>query len=87
MLFVDVRSEGEYKQGHLEGAVLIPHTQVVQRVGELKEEGGDRDVMLICRTGKRSTLAAHMLFGLGYGGKVYELKGGVTGNEGIPLVQ
>ena len=89
MLVVDVRSENEFAQGHLPGSVLIPFTQITERAGELKEKEGEgvRDVMLVCRSGKRSTLAAHMLFGLGYKGKVYELNGGVTGNVGIPLVQ
>jgi rhodanese-related sulfurtransferase len=64
--------------GHFEGSVHIPVAEFAGRVGEL----GGKDVLLICKTGRRSTLAGKALFKVGYQGQIMELTGGVTGWEG-----
>lgn len=48
---VDVREPGEYVEGHVPGAVLIPLGQLAGRVGEVPD--GD-PVYVICRSGSRS---------------------------------
>jgi phage shock protein E len=60
LLILDVRTAEEYAQGHVEGAVHIPYDQLPQRVGEI-EAAKDRDVVLYCRSGRRSEIAAGTL--------------------------
>ena len=64
-LLVDVRTQAEYDQGHLEGALLIPHGQIAARVTELGEDKS-RAIVLYCRSGNRSSQAKQALEELGY---------------------
>jgi rhodanese-related sulfurtransferase len=48
---LDVREGLEYVQGHVPGAVLIPMSQLANRVTEVPR---DRQVHVICRSGNRS---------------------------------
>ncbi len=66
---VDVRAPGEFAAGHVPGAVNIPYDQIALRAGEV----GPREapVVLYCRSGHRSGIAAETLRGLGYT-KVYD---------------
>jgi len=63
-LIVDVRTAGEFEAGHARGAVNIPFDQIAARAGELP--GKDRPVVLYCRTGRRSGIAAAELQKLGF---------------------
>jgi len=49
---VDVRSPGEYNVGHIPGAINIPLEQVEARHDDLES-----DVVLVCKSGKRATMA------------------------------
>jgi phage shock protein E len=60
---VDVRTPGEFEAGHAKGAVNIPFDQVAARAAELPR---DRPVVLYCRTGRRSGIAAGELQRLGF---------------------
>ncbi|MFC4726778.1 rhodanese-like domain-containing protein [Coralloluteibacterium thermophilus] len=62
-LVVDVRSEEEYAAGHVPGAVSLPH----DRVGELADrlEAG-RELVLYCRSGRRSRIAGPELEARGF---------------------
>lgn len=64
-LLVDVRSQQEFDQGHLEGATLIPHDQIAARASELGVDK-TRPIVLYCRTGNRSGQAKRALEELGY---------------------
>lgn len=55
---IDVREPGEYVQGHLPGAVLIPLAQLPDRRTEVPNEG---TVYVICRSGNRSKVGAELL--------------------------
>lgn len=57
-LILDVRTQSEYDAGHVPGAVLIPHDQLEARIGEL---GAPREVVVYCRSGRRSTLIQPVL--------------------------
>ncbi len=72
-VLVDVREEGEYARGHLAGADLLPLRHIIEDAEQLPR---DRPVMLICRSGRRSTRAMHWLIGLGFE-DVVNLKGGL----------
>jgi rhodanese-related sulfurtransferase len=59
-LILDVRTPGEYSSGHLQNAVLIP---VQELKGRLKELAAckDREILIYCATGNRSTVASKIL--------------------------
>jgi phage shock protein E len=60
---VDVRTPGEFEAGHAKGAINIPFDQIAARAGELPK---DKPVVLYCRTGRRSGIAAGELQKLGF---------------------
>lgn len=57
-LLLDVRTPEEFAQGHLPGAVLIPHDQLAQRLDEIEKE---RWVLVYCRSGARASKAQDVL--------------------------
>jgi rhodanese-related sulfurtransferase len=63
LFLLDVRSPEEFAQGHVPGAVNIPHDQVASRIAEVPK---DKDVVLYCRSGRRTALAADVLSANGY---------------------
>jgi len=64
-LLVDVRSPGEFAGGHLEGALNIPHTEILAGIRAL---GTDREapIVLYCRSGNRSGIATRALEEAGF---------------------
>lgn len=64
-LILDVRTQEEYDEGHIPGAVVIPHTEVEARAeAELPDK--EQVILVYCRSGRRSKLAAQALAELGY---------------------
>ena len=64
-VILDVRTQEEYDQGHIPGAILIPDTEIEDRAeGELTDK--DQLILVYCRSGRRSKLAAQSLVELGY---------------------
>ena len=64
-LLLDVRTSGEFSQGHIKGAQHIPHTQVSARLAELDPDK-DRPVVLYCAAGVRAEKARKVLQKAGY---------------------
>ena len=63
-LFVlDVRTPQEYAEGHVPGAVNVPHDQLASRLAEVPK---DKDVVLYCKSGRRAGIAADVLAANGY---------------------
>ncbi|WP_042470191.1 sulfurtransferase TusA family protein [Bacillus ndiopicus] len=62
-VILDVREEAEYAFGHITGAKSIPLGELDERLHELTEE---QAIYVICRTGKRSDLAAQKLVNAGF---------------------
>src|SRR5690606_13887894 len=56
-LVLDVRSPEEYAAGHLEGALLVPHTELRDRIAEIRAAAAGRPVAVHCASGVRSYLA------------------------------
>lgn len=73
-LILDVREEAEFAFGHIEGAKSIPMDELSARMDELNKE---QEIYVICRTGKRSDLAAQKLASNGFT-KVYNVLPGMT---------
>ena len=64
-IILDVRTQEEYDQGHIPGAILIPHTEIDARAEEVLTDK-DQLILVYCRSGRRSKLAAEALVELGY---------------------
>lgn len=64
-LLIDVRTEGEFQDGHLSGAKLIPISQVSSRIAEFGEDK-DREIVLYCKGGVRAAKAEKILRANGY---------------------
>jgi len=83
-MLVDVRTPGEYAQGHLKGAINIPLSDLPVRIGGLEQ---NRPILVYCQTGSRSAQASSILVKAGFT-QVYNLDGGMTAwiNSGYPTV-
>ena len=64
-IILDVRSQEEYDQGHIPGAILIPDTEIEAKAADLLPDK-DQLILVYCRSGRRSKLAAQSLADLGY---------------------
>ncbi len=64
-LILDVRSRGEYAHGHLDGVLNIPHTELRERLAEVRAAAAGRDISVHCASGVRSYLATRILLGEG----------------------
>ena len=71
---LDVRETAEFAFGHIDGAKSIPMGELEERMDELDKE---QPVYVICRTGKRSDLAAQTLVQNGFA-KVWNVIPGMT---------
>ncbi len=65
VVILDVRTQEEYDAGHIEGAVLLPYDRIDQ---EAEAMFTDKDIMILiyCRSGNRSAIAARSFIALGY---------------------
>ena len=64
-ILLDTRTQEEYDQSHIPGALLIPHTEIAQRAAdELPDK--DQVILVYCRSGNRSKQASEALAELGY---------------------
>ena len=81
---LDVRSQEEYKEGHIKDSVLIPVSDLKARLAEVPE---DRVILVYCRSGSRSLTAANILIENGFS-SVFNMEGGITDwiNKGYPEV-
>lgn len=67
IVLIDTREESEYAQGHIEQALLIPRGMLEFKVGNMPELADQsKTVLIYCRSGNRSALAAQTLQQLGY---------------------
>ncbi len=64
-VILDTRTQEEYDEGHIPGAILIPHDEITAKAeGVLTDK--DQLILVYCRSGRRSKLAAEDLVKLGY---------------------
>ena len=64
-IIIDARTQEEYDQGRIPGAILIPEYEIADRA---EKELPDKDqlILVYCRSGRRSKIAAEELVKLGY---------------------
>jgi glyoxylase-like metal-dependent hydrolase (beta-lactamase superfamily II)/rhodanese-related sulfurtransferase len=81
MQLLDARAPSEFEDSHVDGAFNIPAPDLRTRFEEVDRE---RDVMIVCSTGHRSTLAASILMSRGFS-KLHNVAGGMKGLSAAAL--
>ncbi|WP_340122216.1 MBL fold metallo-hydrolase [Methylobacter svalbardensis] len=67
IVLIDTREESEYAAGHVDGALLVPRGMLEFKIGNMPELADkSKAVLIYCRLGNRSALAAQTLQQLGY---------------------
>ncbi|MDE7207238.1 MAG: rhodanese-like domain-containing protein [Lachnospiraceae bacterium] len=64
-VLIDVREEDEYVSGHIAGALLMPYGEMEERA-ETELTDKEQTILVYCRSGRRSAIAAQILTELGY---------------------
>lgn len=64
-VLLDVRSLDEYNSGHIPTAVLLPHDEINSKAEALLSDK-NKEIVVYCRSGRRSAIAAEALGKLGY---------------------
>lgn len=72
-VILDVRTPEEYRDGHLPGAVNIPHDQLAERLDEVPADR-DEEIVVHCHSGGRAGMAEEVLRDAGYA-QVRDLEG------------
>ncbi len=65
LILLDVRTQEEFDEKHIEGAVLLPDFQVRDKAGDQLPDK-DAVILVYCRSGRRSAGAAQQLADMGY---------------------
>ncbi|MEL7660900.1 rhodanese-like domain-containing protein [Acetobacterium wieringae] len=73
LVILDVRTQEEYNEGHIENAVLIPDTEISAKSSTVLADS-NQTILVYCRTGRRSAEAAKKLVDLGYS-NIYDFGG------------
>jgi rhodanese-related sulfurtransferase len=74
-IIIDVRTPHEYKRGHLHNSILIPVQELQTRYKELGTDK-DREILIYCATGNRSTVASKILIDSGFK-HIVNMRGGI----------
>ncbi|SHI09088.1 rhodanese-like domain-containing protein [Ferrimonas marina] len=76
-VLIDVRTPEEFADGHLAGAQNLPYDSIADTIDSLGLEPGHQ-VVVYCRSGRRSGIATQVLMGMGYsvtnGGGLEEMR-------------
>ena len=77
--FLDVRTDGEYLDGHIPNSIHIPLQEIQSRISEI-EQIKDKKIIVYCRSGARSSMASKTLLKEGF--DVSNLTGGIMSWNG-----
>ena len=64
-VLLDVRTQSEYNDGHIQDAINIPHDQLLKEP-QLVSAYKDSQMVVFCRSGVRAGKVIEMLEGLGF---------------------
>lgn len=64
-IILDVRTESEYASGHIKGSILLPYDEISIKA-ETVLPNKNKKILIYCRSGNRSSIAAKELSELGY---------------------
>jgi len=73
IILIDVRSEAEFKEIHITGAILLPLNEIDDKAATILPDK-DAVILVYCRSGVRSRTAANALILMGYT-HVYDMGG------------
>lgn len=85
-IVLDTRSAGEFAQGHIAGAINIPHTKVKENIEFLRKL--NKPIVVHCRSGRRALVAEEALLDANFKA-LKHLEGDILGweQQDLPLVQ
>ncbi|MFN0117585.1 MAG: rhodanese-like domain-containing protein [Elusimicrobiota bacterium] len=86
-VFIDVRTEEEYKRERIEGSLFIPYQQVNEKKDVLPKNKNSI-IVVYCTVGVRSGWAQRKIEKLGYS-QVFNMKGGIEmwKKENLPVLK
>ena len=64
-IILDTREQDEFDEGHIPGAILIPYAEIENKAEEMLPDK-DAQILVYCRSGRRSKIASESLAKLGY---------------------
>ena len=64
-IIIDARTQSEYDEGHIKDAIMIPEYEISQKATDMLKDK-DQLILVYCRSGRRSKIAAQALVDLGY---------------------
>ena len=64
-IILDVRTQEEYDEGHIPGATQISHEEIAEKAEDVLTDK-EQLILVYCRSGRRSKIAAEALVELGY---------------------
>ena len=64
-IILDARTQEEYDQGHIPGAIVISHEEIAEKAEDVLTDKNQL-ILVYCRSGRRSKIAAEALVELGY---------------------
>ena len=64
-IILDTRTQEEYDEGHIPGAIVISHDEILEKAEDVLTDKNQL-ILVYCRSGRRSKLAAEDLVKLGY---------------------
>ena len=64
-IILDARTQEEYDEGHIPGAIVISHEEIAEKAEDVLTDK-DQLILVYCRSGRRSKIAAEALVELGY---------------------
>jgi len=70
-ILLDVRTQEEFDDHHIEGSILIPYDELESRLSELPDK--NEIIIVFCRAGRRSAISAELLVAHGYT-NVYDMQ-------------
>lgn len=79
-VLLDVRTQEEFDAGHIAGAVLLPYDEINVKAATVLPDK-EKEIVLYCRSGRRSAIAKKALVELGY--KDVEDFGGINRWKGV----
>ncbi len=65
-LIVDVREPSEYARGHVDGAINLPPSEIMNGAHALNDVDKDTELVLYCMSGARSNMSMQFLHQLGF---------------------
>ena len=64
-VLLDVRTQEEFDAGHIAGAILLPYDEIALKAATVLPDK-EKEIVLYCRSGRRSAIAKKALVELGY---------------------